>query len=161
MMWLALYLWLTLINMIVSLRVVPRQHLLAYGQCKKTWDVWVGTLLGWSVPACGIVEIMVDPKAFPIIWRLYGALLLCGANALVMWAQRVNPYFICAVQMPKEIITTGPYSFCNHPGFLGFALASLACVLILSSTWAIIPMCIYWLLLAWRVVVENRLLSNG
>jgi len=59
------------------------------------------------------------------------------------WALSVNPHFEATVRIQEDrghrVISTGPYRFVRHPGYLSVILTSVATPLLLSSLWAFVP----------------------
>jgi protein-S-isoprenylcysteine O-methyltransferase Ste14 len=155
MTWFGVYFALVALMTGAALRLVPKAHRLAYAYSEKPWDYKAAAVAYWSIAAVAFFW----PGDVATLWRVCGAALYCGGNGLVIWAWRVNPFFIPAVKRPLWVVESGPYAFCSHPGYIGFAAASLGVALMLGGDWAVIPVAAYWALLARRVWVEGRMLS--
>jgi protein-S-isoprenylcysteine O-methyltransferase Ste14 len=59
------------------------------------------------------------------------------------WAVVSNKFFSGVVRIQKDrghtVVTTGPYRYIRHPGYVGTILHHLATPVVLSSLWALIP----------------------
>jgi protein-S-isoprenylcysteine O-methyltransferase Ste14 len=89
-------------------------------------------------------------------------LLVIAGHALVVWATGVNAYFSQVVRIQTErghtVISSGPYRYVRHPGYVGGILVTLAAPLLLGSAWALIPGVLGALLLVVRTALEDRTL---
>ncbi|MFA7177680.1 MAG: isoprenylcysteine carboxylmethyltransferase family protein [Smithellaceae bacterium] len=85
---------------------------------------------GWI----GQVPVIVETAALCFFLLGYG---------IFVRAMLVNRFFSRVVRIQQEkdhrAVTTGPYRFVRHPGYLGFILIVLAQPLMLGSFWALIP----------------------
>jgi protein-S-isoprenylcysteine O-methyltransferase Ste14 len=83
--------------------------------------------------------------------------------ALVVWATAANAFFSQIVRIQKErghtVVTSGPYRFVRHPGYVGTILVELATPLMLGSWWAFIPGAIAAILYIVRTALEDRTLQ--
>jgi protein-S-isoprenylcysteine O-methyltransferase Ste14 len=72
-----------------------------------------------------------------------GYALLAAGIALGAWPQAVNRFFEPGVRLQREreqsVITTGPYAFVRHPGYLAALLTFAGIPLALASWWALLP----------------------
>ena len=58
------------------------------------------------------------------------------------------------------MVTTGPYRFVRHPGYLGAVLGALATPLMLDSVWTFIPAGLVALLFVVRTHFEDHTLRR-
>lgn len=80
------------------------------------------------------------------------------------WAMVTNQFFSQVVRIQDENghhpITTGPYRFVRHPGYLGFIFIVLAQPLVLGSLWALLPAVITVVLFIARTSKEDGVLLS-
>ena len=100
----------------------------------------------------------------PVAARLAGAAVMSATLALTVWAMRVNRFFSSAVRIQSErghrLVTTGPYRFVRHPGYLAGLVGTPAGALVLGSWWAMAPLIVQVLALLRRTALEDRLLRE-
>ena len=81
---------------------------------------------------------------------------------LAFWAMSANRFFSPVVRIQKErghhLITTGPYRFVRHPGYVGVIAATLGGGLALGSYWSLVPLVVLFLLFIRRTALEDRFL---
>jgi protein-S-isoprenylcysteine O-methyltransferase Ste14 len=91
-----------------------------------------------------------------------GLVGLAAALSLVLWAMTVNRFFSPAIYIQSErghhVITSGPYRFIRHPGYLAAVLIVSFTALTLGSFWALLPAAGYAVLILNRVAREDRFL---
>jgi len=94
---------------------------------------------------------------------LVGLVLVVASTVLLNWAMVVNPYFEPAVRIQKErshkVITSGPYSFVRHPGYLAGILFAISIPLLIGSFVAFIAVGIYVILMITRTWLEDKTLQ--
>ena len=56
------------------------------------------------------------------------------------------------------LVTSGPYRFVRHPGYVGAILASLCGGVALGSLWSLVPLVPFAVLFVRRTAVEDRML---
>ncbi len=91
------------------------------------------------------------------------ALALSAASwALVDWAMVANRFFSSVVRIQAErghhLVTTGPYRYVRHPGYVGGIVGFLAGPVVLGSWWALAPLAPIVLFVLWRTAAEDRFL---
>ena len=78
---------------------------------------------------------------------------------------RANPFFSTVVRIQSErghrLVDQGPYQWVRHPGYAGAVVAHLALPISLGSLWGLAPAALGCLLLAFRIVHEERTLRSG
>ena len=92
-----------------------------------------------------------------------GLIATAAGYAFALWAMRINRFFSSVVRIQSDrgqhVITTGPYAFVRHPGYLAGFVIILASGIALGSWLAelvlVIP-CIPGLI--YRAVTEDRVL---
>jgi protein-S-isoprenylcysteine O-methyltransferase Ste14 len=86
------------------------------------------------------------------------------ATFVGIWAMSVNPHFEVTVRIQKErghrVITTGPYRYVRHPGYVSGIFGMVAIPLIIGSVYGLIPAGVMILLLIVRTSLEDRTLRN-
>jgi protein-S-isoprenylcysteine O-methyltransferase Ste14 len=101
---------------------------------------------GWSVE----IPVFIPIAALCIFFLSY---------CLFTWSMLNNPFFSLIVRIQSEkdhhVITSGPYHFVRHPGYLGFFLIVLTQPLMLGSLWALIPAVITGVLFIVRASRED------
>ena len=99
------------------------------------------------------------------LWVIFlGVIMFLLFSFFSLWAMYVNSYFECTVRIQEdkkqEVVTTGPYRFVRHPGYLAGIITFLAAPLILGSLWGLIPSVILMLTLVIRTALEDRTLQR-
>jgi len=101
---------------------------------------------------------------------LPGSLFFVGLGVMVLassfatWAMLENPHFEQFVRIQRErghrVVTTGPYRFVRHPGYLAAILGALATPLMLGSAWTFIPAGMVAALFGIRTYLEDDTLRR-
>ena len=93
------------------------------------------------------------------------ALALIGYTAgmaLAVYAMLSNRFFSPVVRIQHErghtLVTSGPYRFVRHPGYVGAILASACGGVALGSWWSLVPLAPFAVLFLRRTAVEDRML---
>jgi protein-S-isoprenylcysteine O-methyltransferase Ste14 len=93
------------------------------------------------------------------------ALALIGyaaGMALAVYAMLNNRFFSPVVRIQHErghtLVTSGPYRFVRHPGYVGAILASACGGVALGSWWSLVPLAPFAALFLRRTAVEDRML---
>lgn len=57
-----------------------------------------------------------------------------------------------------QVVSSGPYAYVRHPGYLGAALGMIGIPLLLDSLWALFPVLLVLILGLVRTALEDRTL---
>jgi protein-S-isoprenylcysteine O-methyltransferase Ste14 len=135
----------------------------------KTWDeilMRAANLTGMLlIPAVAGLDLgRYGWSSLGLIYVVPGfALFILGA-VLITWAMIVNRYFESTVRIQEdrdhEVVSTGPYRFVRHPGYLSGILWMSSIPLILGSLYAFIPLTLYGALMFLRTYLEDKTLRE-
>jgi protein-S-isoprenylcysteine O-methyltransferase Ste14 len=136
---------------------------------QKGWDrlVVYSLMVGFIA---WIVVMPLDAKRFGWTppWPLWpkacgGAMLLVSAF-LFFRSFTDNPFLSPLVRIQSErkqrVVSTGVYGFVRHPMYLGAILMFEGAPLLLGAVWGFVPATLMSLLLAARIVGEEKLLAS-
>jgi protein-S-isoprenylcysteine O-methyltransferase Ste14 len=88
----------------------------------------------------------------------------CG-YALVAWSTTINRFYSPAVRLQEdrgqEVITTGPYRFVRHPGYIGWILFYIFSGIALGSWLSVLATLPVIVLTIRRTIIEDRMLQSG
>ncbi len=96
--------------------------------------------------------------------RLAALIVFALALAALIWTMHHNPFFSTLVRIQHErghrLVTSGPYRFVRHPGYLFIMLLLVASAPALGSWLAEAPIAVYLVLILRRLVLEDRFLHE-
>jgi protein-S-isoprenylcysteine O-methyltransferase Ste14 len=97
-------------------------------------------------------------------YAIVGVVSLVVSSVLINWAMIENPYFEPTVRIQNDrdhhVVTTGPYAFVRHPGYISGILWLASVPLILGSLYAFAPFALYTVLMTLRTYLEDRTLQE-
>jgi protein-S-isoprenylcysteine O-methyltransferase Ste14 len=168
-----LYLGLYLIGlMLASVIMLPRRKEVIEERSRgaaggRTWDIWLTRVM--TIPSLGLLVVAgLDERFgwrpdFSLIFQVLGCVFFLLGYAVIIWAMYTNRFFssVVRIQVEREhvAVTGGPYRFVRHPGYVGMMTSSLGGVLLLRSTWAIIPFVLYVAIVIARTAMEDKTLQ--
>jgi protein-S-isoprenylcysteine O-methyltransferase Ste14 len=135
----------------------------------KKWDVvMVGTmgafLMVTYVVACLDVRLgWAQP--FPLWAQITGVVAaIVGYDVLMVWSMTVNAFFTAIVRIQTDrqhtVVSTGPYRFVRHPGYVAAILFYLATPFLFGSRWAVIPAILTAAVIVLRTALEDKTLQQ-
>ena len=133
----------------------------------KLWDRIITNLFGMVCIPLALFVSGLDQRfgwatPFPLVLQILALIAGMLGFALVFWGMASNTHFESYVRIQEDRghqpITSGPYQYIRHPGYLGMILASLSIPLTLGSWWALIPGGIGAALILLRTALEDRTL---
>jgi protein-S-isoprenylcysteine O-methyltransferase Ste14 len=134
----------------------------------KSFDRWFAGL--WFATSL-VTPVIVGLDAVRFHWSALpgwlfvpALLVMVGASLFADWAMVENEHFEQFVRIQGErghdVVTTGPYRFVRHPGYLGAILGALATPPMLGSAWAFLPAGFVALLFVVRTYLEDQTLRR-
>ena len=131
---------LTLAFLVAGGLLIPYERRHAYQSCPKDRAYYVSNALWWAVP----LTWLLAPSVSTAPERAAGAALFITGAALVIWARRINPFFLPVIREPRWIVEEGPYRLLRHPGYAGFVLMAEGSFLALGAHWTgVFPLVAY------------------
>jgi protein-S-isoprenylcysteine O-methyltransferase Ste14 len=172
-----IYVATVLVYQIISLLVIVPRHpaYIELAKVRKTrhanakkWDrvvvliVTGATLLIYGLAAFDVGRLHISELS--VGFALAGILLYVAGSALNQWAMLHNPHFEKEVRIQAErghkVITTGPYRYIRHPGYLGSMLGLISFPLLFGSAIALSGSVICIVGMMVRTYLEDRALSQ-
>lgn len=132
-------------------------------------DVTLAIIMGRLGPLATFIVAGLD---FRFSWSgflagtyaILGLVLLAIGYVLTLWAMRENRFFSGVVRIQEErghrVVTTGPYRFVRHPGYLGSIIYMIAMPFALTSYWALIPAIATIIFTIVRTALEDNTLKR-
>lgn len=106
---------------------------------------------GWSAPTSWVLNIV-------------SIVVLVLSFVLLTWAMAVNRFFEGTVRIQQargqQAITSGPYRYVRHPGYVAVILQFIVIPLALGTSAAWIPAILGCLLFVLRTALEDRTLQQ-
>jgi protein-S-isoprenylcysteine O-methyltransferase Ste14 len=138
------------------------------GEGTKDWDRVLVSLLLANFVAVLIVAALDDGRfhwAPAPSWAvLAGYVLVIVGTFGAGWAQAVNRHFEPSVRIQSDrdhhVVTTGPYAFIRHPGYVFAIVLTFGVALALGSFWALAPAALVTVVLAIRTRLEDATLQR-
>ncbi|MBM3141905.1 MAG: isoprenylcysteine carboxylmethyltransferase family protein [Chloroflexi bacterium] len=132
-------------------------------------DLPLAFIMGRLGPLAVIIVAGLDFRfgwsgSLPNICAVLGLVLLIVGYVPTLWAMRENRFFSGVVRIQKErghhVVTTGPYRFVRHPGYLGSIIYMIALPFGLTSYWALIPTVATIIIAILRTALEDDTLKR-
>jgi protein-S-isoprenylcysteine O-methyltransferase Ste14 len=138
------------------------------GSGVKAFDRWFAVLwLAFSLLTpliAGLDAVRFQWSTLPEALFYVGLIVMVAASLFADWAMVENEHFEQFVRIQEErghqVVTTGPYRFVRHPGYLGAILGALATPLMLGSAWTFVPAAFIALLFTVRTHLEDLALRH-
>lgn len=135
----------------------------------KLWDRILTNLYSLvSIPIALIVAGLDQrfgwPPPIALAFQIVALVAVILAYGLIFWAMTSNTFFATYVRIQKDrghvAVSSGPYRFVRHPGYVGMIVSALATPLVLGSLWALIPAGLGACIIVVRTVLEDRTLQD-
>jgi protein-S-isoprenylcysteine O-methyltransferase Ste14 len=111
------------------------------------------------------LDVRFDWSRVPLPVQTAGLALMVGSWIFVAWAMWVNRYFSSVIRLQQDrgqvVVSSGPYAWIRHPGYVGGLVNSLAIAPALGSWVALAPSPILVGFFIYRTIREDRTLRQG
>jgi protein-S-isoprenylcysteine O-methyltransferase Ste14 len=134
----------------------------------KSWDRVLAPLVGIGgalIPLVAGLEARDNWSttfSLPVIF--VSLVVILAGYVLGSYALIENRFFSGMVRIQfdrgHQVVSSGPYRWMRHPGYVGALLAYLATPFFLDSTWAFIPAVFLSIVLIIRTQLEDRVLQE-
>ena len=135
---------------------------------KRKWDTVLLGMMGLMM----VVEYVIasldvrlgwSPQ-LPLTLQVIGLVAaIVGNDILLVWSMASNAFFVATVRIQTDrqhtVVSSGPYRYVRHPGYLGSLLLHLGVPFMLNSLWAIIPAAVVALVVIVRTMLEDKTLN--
>ncbi len=134
----------------------------------EPWDRILAPLIGIGggvIPLIAALEALADPApTYGLPVKLAALAALLGGYALGTWALVENTFFSGTVRIQSErghrVVSTGPYGWVRHPGYVGAWLAFAAAAVLLDGVWAWLAVAVLTMALVVRTNLEDQTLQR-
>jgi len=134
----------------------------------KDWDRWISGISMLLVTPLSLIVAGLDERfnwsELSISLQMVALLVVALGYGLVVWAMISNRFFAITVRIQQDrgqtVVSSGPYRFIRHPGYLGFILTALGIPLMLGSWWGLFPGVLGAAGIFLRTVLEDRTLQQ-
>jgi protein-S-isoprenylcysteine O-methyltransferase Ste14 len=140
-----------------------------YGQHKDTqpWDRWLSPFVAFGsviiMLVAGLDALYHWSSGFSLPAEMVGLALIVAGYVFASYAFIENAYFSGTVRIQVErghkVVSSGPYGWVRHPGYLGSLIASLGIPLLLDSAWSFIPVVVFGVFFIIRTSLEDNFLQ--
>jgi protein-S-isoprenylcysteine O-methyltransferase Ste14 len=113
----------------------------------KAWDKGLSLFMAFS-PLLMAATAGLEKRFGAVCTVSLATLITCvsvgiGGSLFTLWAMATNRFFSGVVRIQNErghtTVSTGPYRYVRHPGYLGAIAFTVATPVILGSSWTFIP----------------------
>jgi protein-S-isoprenylcysteine O-methyltransferase Ste14 len=157
--------------LIINFFVLPVELIEERGKKKENVKKWDRILTTTSIiPIMGIYIISGLDFRFGwsnninVFFNIAGLLFYFLGSMLFTWAMISNKYFSTMVRIQNDrdhsVVTTGPYKYVRHPGYVGYIVFTLATPVSLGSIYGLLISGIASILFIIRTFLEDKTLRN-
>lgn len=132
----------------------------------KGWDQVIVTVFGLETLAryviAGLDARLGWTGGFPAWLQVLGAVMAAAGFAMVTWSMAANAFFSMVVRLQPErgheVVSSGPYRWVRHPGYIGTCGFEIGTALLLGSWPAVLLGACGVGLFVLRTALEDRAL---
>lgn len=135
----------------------------------QAWDKWLSPVVAFGsvfiLLAAGLDELFDWSPDLAFGLELLGLALIVIGYAVGSYAFIENAFFSGTVRLQPErghtVVSSGPYGWVRHPGYMGSLIASVGMPLLLDSLWAFLPVIVFGFFFVLRTRLEDRFLQEN
>jgi len=136
-------------------------------QDAKSWDRILAPVMGlgsvFILVVAGFDKLYGWTSPFSLIIKIIAFIVILLGYVLGTWALMENRFFSGVVRIQTDrghqVVTTGPYRFIRHPGYVGVIWTYLTLPLFLDSLWAFVPAVLTLAASVLRTALEDKTLQ--
>ncbi len=155
----------------INARLIDRELIAERSRIRegtKEWDTVLASVAMLLVQPGSLIVAGLDERLgwsqLSLTVQLVALAFVALGNGLVIWTMASNKFFSTTVRIQKErghvVVSSGPYRYVRHPGYLAFSISGLATPLMLGSPWGLIPSLLGVCGIIVRTVLEDRTLQD-
>jgi protein-S-isoprenylcysteine O-methyltransferase Ste14 len=121
-----------------------------------------------SVAFIGIIAVPALDHRFrwsqaPVAVAVLGDVLIVLGFVVIFYVFRENPFTAATIGVTtdQDVVRTGPYAIVRHPMYTGALVMLVGTPLALGSWWGLVMVVPMTLVVAWRLLAEERFLANN
>jgi protein-S-isoprenylcysteine O-methyltransferase Ste14 len=135
----------------------------------KSWDKILSNSFSYltlfiTLPVAGLDRRFGWSTEIDLTIQIIALFIALGGYGLIIWAMVSNRFFSRIVRIQKDrghaVITSGPYRYVRHPGYVGMLLFALMTPLTLDSLWALTSGGLAALITLLRTALEDTTLQK-
>jgi protein-S-isoprenylcysteine O-methyltransferase Ste14 len=135
----------------------------------KKWDLAMSSFVALIGPLLYFVVAGLDYRygwssTLPPEYHVTGLLLAAAGQLIITWAMFSNRFFSSVVRIQADrghtVVSSGPYRYVRHPGYIGLALFHVGSALILGSLPAFIVVLLIICVTVIRTAMEDKALQK-
>ncbi len=135
----------------------------------KKWDIPLAAFIGRFGPVALLIVAGLDKRygwslEIPISVKIVALVVFIFGLYIVYRAVIVNRFFSAVVRIQEDrghsVVSSGPYRYVRHPGYIGVILYSVSAAIVLESLWALIPAGLILIVTVIRTGLEDRTLVS-
>jgi protein-S-isoprenylcysteine O-methyltransferase Ste14 len=136
-------------------------------QGAKGWDQILSNAFSYltlfiTLPIAGLDKRFGWSPEINLAIQIISLILCLGGYVMIIWAMTSNRFFSRIVRIQKDrghsVISTGPYQYVRHPGYVGMFLFALLTPLALGSLWALLSGSTAAMIILLRTRLEDKTL---
>jgi protein-S-isoprenylcysteine O-methyltransferase Ste14 len=140
-----------------------------YQEGAKKYDLVLASLIAVWLPMFTYLIAALNKRfgwapEVPFWLQTVSFILMVIGAFIILWAMATNKYFSAVVRIQEDrghqVVSTGPYRYIRHPGYVSVFFLYPGTALFLGSIWALIPSILIIILTIIRTSLEDRTLQK-